>query len=66
MCLFQNNYRLVAIDVRGFGGSSHPSDIQSSSTMADITGDLTCVLEHAGVPSAICLGYVPLFVFRLL
>ncbi|KAF8549292.1 alpha/beta-hydrolase, partial [Imleria badia] len=55
--LFQNDYRLVAIDVRGFGGSSHPSDIQLSSTMADITGDLTCVLEHAEVPSAICLGH---------
>ncbi|KAF8547751.1 hypothetical protein OG21DRAFT_1489960 [Imleria badia] len=55
--LFQNDYRLVAIDVRGFGGSSHPSDIQLSSTMADITGDLMCVLEHAEVPSAICLGY---------
>ncbi|KAI9566725.1 Alpha/Beta hydrolase protein [Boletus coccyginus] len=54
---FKNDYRLVAIDVRGFGGSSHPSDIQSSSTMSDITGDLTCVLEHAGVPSAICLGH---------
>ncbi|KAN0098105.1 Alpha/Beta hydrolase fold [Tylopilus felleus] len=54
---FKHDYRLVAIDVRGFGGSSHPSDIQSSSTMADITGDLACVLEHAGVSSAICMGH---------
>ncbi|KAF8427223.1 Alpha/Beta hydrolase protein [Boletus edulis BED1] len=53
----QNDYRLLAIDVRGFGGSTHPSDIQSSSTMADIAGDLTCVLEHAGVSSAICMGH---------
>ncbi|KAH0839352.1 alpha/beta-hydrolase [Lanmaoa asiatica] len=55
--ILMNDYRLVAIDVRGFGGSSHPSDIQSSSTMADLTGDFTCVLEHAGAPSAICLGH---------
>ncbi|KAG9308725.1 Alpha/Beta hydrolase protein [Chiua virens] len=54
---FKGDYRLIAIDVRGFGGSSHPSDIQSSSTLADITGDLTCVLEHAGVASAVCMGH---------
>ena len=66
MDLFQNDYRMVAIDVRGFGGSSHPSDIQSSSTMADITGDLACVLEHAKVTSAICLGYAPPSAYRLI
>lgn len=49
---------MIAIDVRGFGGSTHPADVQSSSTLADITGDLTCVLEHVGIQSAICLGYV--------
>ncbi|KAG2361232.1 Alpha/Beta hydrolase protein [Suillus spraguei] len=53
----QNEYRMIAIDVRGFGGSTHPADVQSSSTLADITGDLTCVLEHVGIQSSICLGH---------
>ncbi|KAF8838646.1 alpha/beta-hydrolase [Paxillus ammoniavirescens] len=54
---FKDEYHLIVIDVRGFGGSTHPSDVQSSSTLADITGDLVCVLEHAYVSSAICLGH---------
>ncbi|KAG1840929.1 Alpha/Beta hydrolase protein [Suillus subalutaceus] len=40
---FKDEYRMIAID--------------SSSTLADITGDLTCVLEHVGIQSAICLGH---------
>jgi soluble epoxide hydrolase/lipid-phosphate phosphatase len=47
---------MVAIDVRGFGGSTHPADVQSSSTLADITGDLTRILEHVGIQYVICLG----------
>ncbi|KAF9224613.1 alpha/beta-hydrolase [Gyrodon lividus] len=54
---FKDEYHIIAIDVRGFGGSTHPPDVQSSSTLADITGDLVCVLEHARVSSAICLGH---------
>ncbi|KAH7881841.1 Alpha/Beta hydrolase protein [Phlebopus sp. FC_14] len=54
---FRNDYHLIAMDVRGFGGSAHPEDVQSSSTLADITADLTCVLEHVGVSAAICLGH---------
>jgi soluble epoxide hydrolase/lipid-phosphate phosphatase len=49
---------MIAIDVRGFGGSTQPADVQLSSTSADITGDLTCVLKHVGIQSTICLGYV--------
>ncbi|KAG0697103.1 Alpha/Beta hydrolase protein [Suillus ampliporus] len=54
---FKDEYRMIAIDVRGFGGSTHPADVQSSSTMTDITGDLICVLEHVGIKSTICLGH---------
>ncbi|KIJ59773.1 hypothetical protein HYDPIDRAFT_183893 [Hydnomerulius pinastri MD-312] len=54
---FKDEYHLVAIDVRGFGGSTHPEDVESSSNLADIAGDLTCVLEHLDVSSAICLGH---------
>ncbi|KAG1840921.1 hypothetical protein DFJ58DRAFT_732671 [Suillus subalutaceus] len=41
----------------GLGGSTHPTDVQSSSTLADIAGDLTCVPEHVGIEPAICLGH---------
>ena len=44
-------------DLRGFGSSTHPDDVQSSGTMYDIAGDLVCILQHAGVREAICLGH---------
>ncbi|KAG1860045.1 hypothetical protein F4604DRAFT_1791144 [Suillus subluteus] len=43
--------------VFGVQRSTHPADVQSSSTLADITGDLTCVPEHVGIESTICLEY---------
>lgn len=53
----QNDYHIIAPDHRGFGTSSHPGDVESSGTMADLVGDLVCVLEDANVDSAICLGH---------
>lgn len=44
-------------DLRGFGGSSHPGDVQASGTMGDLVGDLVCILEHANVRGAICVGW---------
>ncbi|XP_006460446.1 hypothetical protein AGABI2DRAFT_184905 [Agaricus bisporus var. bisporus H97] len=55
--LKDENYRLIAPDLRGFGYSSHTQDFKSSHTMGDIVQDLTCILEHAGVQSAICMGH---------
>lgn len=55
------NYRLIAPDLRGFGYSSHTQDFKSSHTMGDIVQDLICILEHAGVQSAICMGFGPFF-----
>ncbi|EPS99751.1 hypothetical protein FOMPIDRAFT_1050327 [Fomitopsis schrenkii] len=54
---FKNDYHLVVPNIRGFGGSGHPDDVRSSGNWADIVGDLVCVLEHAGVENAICLGH---------
>ncbi|EGO01415.1 hypothetical protein SERLA73DRAFT_103194 [Serpula lacrymans var. lacrymans S7.3] len=54
---FQNDYHLIAMDLRGFGESTSPGDVQSSNNLADIASDLACVLEHAKVDSAICLGH---------
>lgn len=45
------------MNIRGFGGSTHPDDVQSSSTLADIAEDLSCVLKHTGIASSICLGH---------
>ena len=61
----KNDYHIVAPDHRGFGSSTHPGDVQSSGTMGDLVGDLTCVLQDAGVEHAICLGCVPLHGFDL-
>ncbi|KAI5120723.1 hypothetical protein M0805_006429 [Coniferiporia weirii] len=54
---FQDDYHIIAIDHRGFGLSTHPDDVESSGTVGDLVGDLSCVLEDAGVDSAICLGH---------
>ena len=52
-----DDYHLLVPDLRGFGSSTHPDDVQSSGTMYDIAGDLVCILQHAGVREAICLGH---------
>ncbi|KAG7091889.1 hypothetical protein E1B28_008290 [Marasmius oreades] len=54
---FKNDYRLVIPDLRGFGDSTHPDDVESSGTMFDHVGDLACVLKDAKVDSAICVGH---------
>jgi soluble epoxide hydrolase / lipid-phosphate phosphatase len=53
---FQDSYHLLVPDLRGFGGSSHPGDVQTSGTMGDLVGDLVCILEHANVRSVTCIG----------
>jgi len=54
----KNDYHLVVPDLRGFGASTHPGDVESSGTMQDHVSDLTCVLAHAGVQKAVCIGYI--------
>ncbi|KAI0689653.1 alpha/beta-hydrolase [Cytidiella melzeri] len=54
---FKDDYHIVAVNQRGFGGSEHPGDLETSNTMGDLTGDLTCVLAHAKVEKAICVGH---------
>ncbi|TRM68733.1 Alpha/Beta hydrolase protein [Schizophyllum amplum] len=54
---FENDYRLIAPDHRGFGESTHPGDVQSSGTLQDLVGDMVCVLEDAGVTTATCVGH---------
>ncbi|KAI0254201.1 alpha/beta-hydrolase [Lactifluus subvellereus] len=54
---FQDDYHIIAPDLRGFGASAHPGDVRSSGTMPDMVSDLLCILEHAGAPSAIVVGH---------
>lgn len=54
---FRDDYRLVVPNLRGFGESTYPGDVQSSSTMEDLVNDLVCVLGHAGASKAACVGH---------
>ncbi|KAG6811966.1 hypothetical protein H0H92_005070 [Tricholoma furcatifolium] len=54
---FKNDYHLVVPDLRGFGESTHPGEARYSGNMGDMVGDLVCVLEHAKVKTAICMGH---------
>ncbi|KAJ7031156.1 alpha/beta-hydrolase [Mycena alexandri] len=53
----KEDYRLIVPDLRGFGESTHPGDLRGSGTMPDMVGDLACILESAGISSAICVGH---------
>ncbi|KAF5374196.1 hypothetical protein D9758_004629 [Tetrapyrgos nigripes] len=55
--LLQDDYHLIIPDLRGFGESGHPGDVKSSGTLFDMVGDLTCILEDAGVEKAVCVGH---------
>jgi soluble epoxide hydrolase/lipid-phosphate phosphatase len=54
---FEKDHRVIALDQRGFGSSTHPGNVQTSASMSDLVGDLVCVLEHAGVEEALCMGH---------
>ncbi|KAJ7197005.1 alpha/beta-hydrolase [Mycena pura] len=54
---FEKDYRLIVPDLRGFGESTHPGDVRSSGTLPDMVDDMVCVLKHAGVSSAVCIGH---------
>ena len=53
---FQRDYRLIVPDIRGFGASTHPGDVQSSGSMPDLVGDMLCILKQAGVSQTIVIG----------
>ncbi|KAF8173808.1 Alpha/Beta hydrolase protein [Mycena galopus ATCC 62051] len=54
---FEKDYHLVVPDLRGFAESTHPGDVRSSGTIPDMVGDLVCILQHAGISSAVCVGH---------
>ncbi|KAF7331051.1 Bifunctional epoxide hydrolase 2 [Mycena venus] len=54
---FKEDYHLIVPDLRGFAESGHPGDVRSSGTIPDMVGDLACILQHAGISSAVCVGH---------
>ena len=62
LTLWQNDYHLIVPDLPGFGSSMHPGDGRGS--MRDLVGDVVCILEHASVKSAVCIGSDTPFVLR--
>ena len=56
--LSQDDYHIITPDLRGFGPSTHPGDVESSGNMADMVDDLVCALEHANVHKVACIGCV--------
>lgn len=54
---FRGDYRLIVPDIRGFGASTHPGDVQSSGSFPDLVGDLMCILQQAGVSQAVVIGH---------
>ncbi|KAF5365162.1 hypothetical protein D9757_011761 [Collybiopsis confluens] len=54
---FKHDYHLIIPDLRGFDSSTHPGDVKTSGTLFDMVGDLKCILDDAGVASAVCVGH---------
>lgn len=54
---FEKDHRVIALDQRGFGSSTHPGNVHTSATMGDLVDDLMCVLQDAGVETAMCMGH---------
>ena len=52
----QRGFRVAALDVRGYGGSSKPNDI-AAYTMTELTGDVAAVIDDLGAGSAIVFGH---------
>jgi pimeloyl-ACP methyl ester carboxylesterase len=52
----QRGFRVAALDVRGYGGSSRPTDI-AAYTMAELTGDVAAVIDALGDGEAIVFGH---------
>ncbi|MEM7341275.1 MAG: alpha/beta hydrolase [Actinomycetota bacterium] len=49
-------FRATAIDVRGYGRSAAPADIEAYS-MTALVGDVIATIDHAGVETAVVVGH---------
>lgn len=56
LALGQAGYRAIAIDVRGYGRSAAPADIEAYA-MTALVGDVVAVIDDLGVEAAAVLGH---------
>ncbi len=54
--LAQAGYRALALDLRGYGGSSHPKEVSAYGS-DQLTGDLCGLLDHYGYEKAAFVGH---------
>ncbi|KAG8895099.1 hypothetical protein FRC01_012568, partial [Tulasnella sp. 417] len=54
---FENDYRLIATNIRGFYKSTHPGDVHTGGAYSDFVSDLICMMDHAGIESAVLVGH---------
>jgi pimeloyl-ACP methyl ester carboxylesterase len=54
--LSQAGYRAIAIDVRGYGRSARPADIEAYA-MTALVGDVMAVIDDAGAAEAVVIGH---------
>ena len=54
--LAKGGYRAVAMDMRGYGGSSRPLD-SSEYSFDKLSGDVLAVLDHFGYEQAVLIGH---------
>ncbi len=53
---FSDRYTVAALNVRGYGGSSNPTDI-AAYTLMELAGDAAAVIDELGDGSAIVIGH---------
>lgn len=56
MAHFADRFTVAAISVRGYGGSSNPTDVESY-TMRELAGDVAAVIDELGDGPAIVVGH---------
>lgn len=52
----QKEYHVIALNSRGFGGSTFPGSVEEDGTYFDLVNDIKCVLDASKVSKAVCIG----------
>ena len=52
----QRDYHVIALNTRGYAGSTFPPSVKEDGTYFDVVNDLQCVLDAAKVSKAACVG----------
>ena len=52
----QRDYHVIAVNTRGYAGSTFPPNLKEDGTYFDAVNDLQCVLDAAKVSKAVCVG----------